>query len=53
MGLEVADGDAECVGREEATETGGIISGEGIVQARFGVTLVAGEFVVRWARSSL
>src|ERR1700674_604582 len=53
MRLQVADGAAERVRREEAAEARGVVAGEGIVEACFGVAFVAGEFVVRRAGGSL
>src|SRR6266851_7040766 len=53
VGLEVADESAEGVGGEEAAEVGGVVAGEGVVQAGFWVALVAGEFVVGRAGGGL
>jgi len=46
MGLEVAGGAADRIGREEAAEARGVVAGEGVVQAGFGIVFISGETVV-------
>src|SRR5437667_8346136 len=53
MGLKVADRAGEGIGGEEASEAGRVVAGEGVVEAGFGVALVAGEFVAGRASGGL
>ena len=53
MGLEVAGGAADRIGREEAAEARGVVVGEGVVQAGFGIVFISGETVVGRAGGGL
>ena len=46
MGLKGTDRSAVRISREETTEAGRVVTCEGIVETGFGVSLVAGEFVI-------